>query len=120
MPKCFTEGDGATLSLLKVRSSHFWLPVFLGNYSSCACLFQSGLNCPSFEHPNCLVILNVCLMLPERHVNQKPSLQLDSRLSGKLYIHIYIYIYIYIYVYINWIPSCHTLLKALEISRKLH
>ena len=103
MPKCFTEEDGATLFLLKVRSSHFWLLVLLGNYSSCACLFQSGLNYPSFEHANCLVILNVCLMLPERHVNQKPfkkgSIITKNFTVGFKIIWQIVYIYIYIYIY---------------------
>ena len=31
MPKYFTEADEATLLLLKVRSSDFWLPAFLEN-----------------------------------------------------------------------------------------
>ena len=34
MPKCFAEGDETTLFLLQIRSSDFWLAIFIENYSS--------------------------------------------------------------------------------------
>ena len=71
MPKCFTAGDEAALPLLKVTSSDFWLLAFLEKYSSRACLFRSRLNYTSIEKPSCLLTLNVCLKLHERHVYEK-------------------------------------------------
>ena len=93
----FTGGDEATLLLLKVRSSNFWLPAFLEKYSSLACLFRSGLNCilhwkaQFFINSKSLfkVAQETCLSktLKKREVSSANILQLDSMLSGKSFMY---------------------------------
>lgn len=45
LPKCFTEGDKATLLLLKVRYSNVGSLAFSEKDNFWVCLFWSGLNC---------------------------------------------------------------------------